>query len=109
MFALLLIVPATALALAGYFALYLSNRSEGSLKSLGKYLGIWAFALAVLLTIVSIVGVTMRLMHDGPRRDRGGFGMMHRYGPRPFDVPIPPPAQPQTPSVPETTPGTQTP
>jgi len=113
MLALLLLVPATAIAIAGYFALYLSHRSEGALKSLGKYLGVWAFVLAVLLTLVSIVGVSMRLMHGhGHGRGHGfdsGFGMMHRGG-SPFRSPrdVPPPPMPEQ-AQPETAPATPAP
>jgi len=116
MLALLLLVPATAIAIAGYFALYLSHRSDGTLKSLGKYLGIWAFVLAVLLTLMSIVGVSMRLMHGhGHGRGHGfghGFGMMHRCGPPPFraprDLPPPPPPMPGQ-AQPEAAPATPAP
>ena len=48
---LLALIPATALTVAGYVALFLSHRSEGSLKTFGRYLGIWAFALAGLVVL----------------------------------------------------------
>jgi hypothetical protein len=48
---LIALIPATGLTVAGYVALYLSHRSEGALKTFGRYLGIWAFALAVLVVL----------------------------------------------------------
>lgn len=48
---LVALIPATALTVAGYVALFLSHRSEGSLRTFGRYLGIWAFALAGLVVL----------------------------------------------------------
>ena len=47
----LALIPATALTIAGYFVLYLSSRSEGAFRRLGKYLGFWAFILAGLIVL----------------------------------------------------------
>jgi len=51
---LLALLPATGLTIAGYFVLYLSARSEGSLRTFGKYLGYWAFTLAGLVILAAI-------------------------------------------------------
>src|SRR5436853_7841941 len=51
---LLALLPATALAVAGYFVLYLSARSEGALRTFGRYLGFWAFTLAGLVILGSV-------------------------------------------------------
>jgi hypothetical protein len=51
----LALVPATMLTIAGYAVLYLAHRSEGGLRSFGKYLGFWAFTLAGLILIGAIV------------------------------------------------------
>ena len=48
---LLALIPATGLTVGGYVALYISSRSEGSLKTFGRYLGIWAFVLAGLVVL----------------------------------------------------------
>jgi hypothetical protein len=48
---LVALIPATGLTVAGYVALFLSNRSEGALKTFGRYLGIWAFVLAGLVVL----------------------------------------------------------
>lgn len=45
------LIPATGLTVAGYVALFLSHRSEGGLRTFGRYLGIWAFVLAGLVVI----------------------------------------------------------
>ncbi len=48
---LVALIPATGLTVAGYVALFLSHRSEGGLRTFGRYLGIWAFVLAALVVI----------------------------------------------------------
>jgi hypothetical protein len=48
------LIPATMLTIAGYFVLFLSNRSEGAFRAFGKYLGFWAFTLAGLVVLVPI-------------------------------------------------------
>jgi hypothetical protein len=50
----LALIPATALTIAGYVALVLSARTEGAMRSFGKYLGFWAFTLAALLILGAI-------------------------------------------------------
>ena len=57
----LALLPATALTIAGYFVLFLSARSEGALRTFGKYLGFWAFTLAGLL----ILGGIFAAAHGG--------------------------------------------
>ena len=54
MFYFLALIPATAMCVAGYFVLYLANRSTGAFQKLGKYLGFWAFALAGLVVLGAI-------------------------------------------------------
>ncbi len=73
----LALIPATMLTVAGYFMLYLSNRSEGAFRSFGKYLGFWAFALAALV----ILGALFAAAHGGrhhchPMGERGMYGPM---------------------------------
>jgi hypothetical protein len=58
------LIPATGLSIAGYFVLYLSNRSEGAFRTFGKYLGFWAFTLAGLI----VLGAIFAAAHGG----RGG-------------------------------------
>jgi hypothetical protein len=48
---LLALLPATLLTIAGYFVLYLAMRSEGALRTFGRYLGFWAFTLAGLVIL----------------------------------------------------------
>ena len=50
----LALIPATALTIAGYVVLFLSARSEGTLRTFGKYLGFWAFTLAALVVLGAI-------------------------------------------------------
>jgi hypothetical protein len=102
------LVPATMLTVAGYVVLYISSRSEGGLKSFGRYLGFWAFTLAALVVLGSFLaaahggGMHCCRMHGG-----GGEGMsgqcpiMHPWhhpmpgmGPA-MPVAPPPPAGPE--------------
>jgi hypothetical protein len=72
---LLALLPATALTIGGYLVLYLSSRSEGALRTFGKYLGFWAFTLAGLVILGALFaaargghgcpGYGMRAMHGG--------------------------------------------
>lgn len=70
----LALLPATMLTMVGYAVLYIANRSEGGFKNLGKYLGFWAFTLAALVLLASLIcasrGGPMRHMHM----------MMHGHG-----------------------------
>ena len=49
------LIPATMLTVAGYVVLYVSHRSEGGLRSFGRYLSFWAFTLAVLVVLGSVI------------------------------------------------------
>jgi hypothetical protein len=86
----LALLPATALTIAGYFVLYLSTRSEGSLRTFGRYLGYWAFTLAGLL----ILGALFAAAHGGHR----GYCPWHHdrdagyEAPHGSSAPAPPPA-----------------
>jgi hypothetical protein len=73
------LIPATALTVAGYFVLYLSNRSEGAFRTLGRYLGFWAFTLAGLV----VLGAIFAAAHGGGRGGMMGIrGMDGRtHGP----------------------------
>jgi hypothetical protein len=92
----LALIPATMLSVAGLVALFLSQRSEGTLRAVGRYLGFWAFTLAVLLVLASII-VAARAPHFR--------GMGQRF--RPMAGPAAPALHgPQTgaPAIPETPP-----
>ena len=91
----LVLIPATALAIGGYFVLYLSNRSEGAVRTFGRYLSFWAFTLATLL----ILGAIFAAAHHVSR--------WHRFnGPQCFGMPMPPgsAANPPAPPAPEAPP-----
>ncbi len=77
----LALLPATALTIAGYFVLFLSARSEGALRTFGKYLGFWAFTLAGLL----ILGAIFAAAHGGRHCPVFGMHGMHErmHGPWP--------------------------
>lgn len=73
MFFLVALIPATALTVGGYVALFLSNRSEGPLKTFGHYLGIWAFVLAGLVVLGGMFAQGhMHRMHEGMWGGPGG-------------------------------------
>jgi hypothetical protein len=70
---LVALIPATGLTVGGYVALYLSHRSEGGLKTFGRYLGIWAFVLAALVVLGGMFAAGhMHRMHAGMWDGRGG-------------------------------------
>ena len=58
----LLLFPATAIAVAGYVVLYFAHKSEGRMRSFGKFLGGWAMLLSAVVVLAAISGVFM----DGP-------------------------------------------
>jgi hypothetical protein len=78
---LLVLMPATALTVAGYVALFLSVRSEGRMRTFGKYLGVWAFTLAALL----ILGAIFAAAHGGHRCPLWTHGMHERMHGAPPD------------------------
>lgn len=105
---LLVLLPATALTVAGYIVLFLSARSEGALRTFGKYLGYWALTLAALL----ILGAIFAAAHGGHRCPFFGMHGMHErmFGPPPdirppADTP-PASAAPGTPPNPTESPTT---
>jgi hypothetical protein len=87
----LALLPATALTLAGYFVLYLAGRSEGALRTFGRYLGFWAFTLAGLIVLGAIFAAAHG-RHHCPFWMHGAPGAMHGTW---RDAPPPPlPSQP---------------
>lgn len=68
---LVALIPATGLTVAGYLVLYLAGRSEGSLRTFGRYLGFWAFTLAGLVVLGGMFAAGH--MH----REHQGFWGMH--------------------------------
>ena len=71
------LIPATMLTIAGYVVLYVASRSEGGLKSFGRYLGFWAFTLAALVVLGSFLAAArMRGMHGCMMHGCGGGGGM---------------------------------
>jgi hypothetical protein len=102
MILLLALLPATMLTVAGYVVLYISGKSEGTLRSFGRYLGFWAFTLAGLVILGSLFATALHHRHMGDWREMhehmygGGPGFMHPgpMGPPPADSPAAPPAAP---------------
>ena len=102
MILLLALLPATMLTVAGYVVLYISSKSEGTLRCFGRYLGFWAFTLAGLVILGSLFAVASHhhRMHDWREMHEhmyGGMpGMMHpnEVGPPSAGPPPAPPAAP---------------
>jgi hypothetical protein len=97
----LALIPATALTVAGYVALFLSARSEGALRAFGRYLGFWAFTLAGLVMLGAIFAAAhghrgMRPMHDM----RGMRPPLYCPGAEERRPPVPPPGGPALPAPP---------
>jgi hypothetical protein len=96
---LLALIPATALTVAGYVALFLSHRSEGALKSFGRYLGIWAFVLAALVALGGMFAAGHMHSHGGMWGPHGD-----RYCPWTHERPEGPPPPPPPPGSPPAAP-----
>src|SRR6478672_8365720 len=103
------LIPATMLTVAGYVVLYVSHRSEGGLRSFGRYLSFWAFTLAALV----VVGGVVAAEHAG-RMHGCGEGAMERQCPlrHPWHHPVTvvpemgPATQGRGPGMPAAPPGT---
>ena len=104
----LALIPATALTVAGYVVLVLATRTEGSLRSFGRYLGFWSFTLAGLIVLGAIFAAA-HARHCGFRpwvdRMHGAYCPwmdQHRdLGPPPAGPgPGPAPGEPAEPSPP---------
>lgn len=104
---LLALIPATALTIAGYFVLFLASRTEGGLRSFGRYLGFWAFTLAGLVILAAIFAAAHFHGRFHPGMERMHAGM---YGDCTCDYCpwmrghpelAPPPGSPTPPAPPE--------
>jgi hypothetical protein len=94
----LALIPATGLTVAGYFVLFLSNRSEGAFRAFGKYLGFWAFTLAGLI----VLGAIFAAAHGRHHHCMGEEWMHGRSDVPPYfrGPPEERPAPPQAPTTP---------
>jgi hypothetical protein len=92
---LLALLPATMLTVAGYVVLFLAARSEGGMRTFGKYLGIWAFILAALV----ILGGIFAAAHHGRHGWMHG-GRAHMEAPAPDGSPPATTPAPETPTPP---------
>ena len=105
---LLALLPATALTIGGYIALYVSSRSEGGLRAFGKYLGFWAFTLAGLVILGALFAAASFHHHGSCPGMWGSGGRDHcpwaGGGPPPAVMPMPPPGDGANPAGPPTPP-----
>lgn len=53
------LIPATLLAVLGYFVLFASTRTQGGLERLGQYLGAWILFLAAATVLGGLLGSTL--------------------------------------------------
>ena len=65
------LLPATLIAVLGFFTLYAADRSAGRLRAIGRILGYWLFILALLVVAAAAVGSIV-----GPRH---WSGMAHHH------------------------------
>ena len=66
------LLPATFLAVVGYFVLFSSTKTQGAVKTFGQILAIWLFILAAVFPVAGAyatyaglpsMGAAMRSMH----------------------------------------------
>lgn len=72
---LLSLLPATILAVIGYFVLFASTRAEGGLNRFGKYLGGWLVLLAGASALGGLLASTLGI--EG--RIAGAIGEMGQH------------------------------
>jgi len=67
-------MPATIFVLIGYFVLFSSTKTEGSVKKFGQILAIWLFVIAAFFPLVGLyvtlaglctLGEHLQTMHSG--------------------------------------------
>jgi MFS-type transporter involved in bile tolerance (Atg22 family) len=71
------LIPATALAVAGYFVLYASTRTEGGLRSFGRYLAIWLLFLAGATLLGGILAPALGIQGPMERMEQHMQRMEH--------------------------------
>ena len=70
------LIPATLAVVLGYFVLFSSAKTEGTVRTFGQVLAVWIFVLAALLPLAGAYatyagfspGESMRSMHSGEKR-----------------------------------------
>jgi hypothetical protein len=78
----------------GYVVFYISARSEGGLKTFGRYLGFWAFTLAGLVILGALFAAAHhRLRPMCPPGEMGRYGYAPHAPPGLQAPPAPPPSQ----------------
>lgn len=74
MFFFLSLIPATLALVLGYFILFSSTKTQGTVKTFGRILAVWVFVLAALLPVAGgyatyadlpSLGSMMQSMHSG--------------------------------------------
>lgn len=74
MFFFLSLIPATLALVLGYFILFSSTKTQGTVKTFGRILAVWVFVLAALLPVAGgyatfadlpSPGSIMQSMHAG--------------------------------------------
>jgi hypothetical protein len=74
MYFLLSLIPTTLFVVVGYFILFSSTKTQGSVKMFGQILAVWIFMLAAVLPIAGTyatyaglpsIAEMMRSMHSG--------------------------------------------
>lgn len=69
-------IPATVWVVVGYFILFSSTKTEGSVQTFGRILAVWVFVIAALIPVVGAyltfsglcpIDAVVQSMHSGAR------------------------------------------
>ncbi len=90
------LIPATILAVVGYFILYASQKSDGKTAAFGKFLSFWVFLLAALVILGGVAGSIFGFRHMDGMRHKDGMSRYWQYREQRRDMTPTPDATPQS-------------
>ena len=74
------LIPTTMIAVIGFFVLFAASRTEGTVQTVGKVLGIWLFVLALLPLGAGTYATLSGMCPIGGHMMSGKMGRHMSYG-----------------------------